>query len=98
MLTGDVYFRTPYGKKCLTSLVQMSDNLVVDGKINTVISGNKEQREILQRALDQLEQSGEIIYGLHISNASIMSCYVRDEDNLHIHFVDGSEGGIQMRR
>jgi len=92
-LTSDVYFRTPQGKRFLKTLVQTSDTLVVDGKINTVISGNKGQRLLLQQALIQLEQSGEIIYGLHISNASIMSCYVREKDDLHIHFVDGSEGG-----
>jgi hypothetical protein len=43
--------------------------------------------------VDDEVKSGEIIYGLHISNASIMSCYVREKDDLHIHFVDGSEGG-----
>ena len=71
----------------------MSDTLVIDGKINTVISGNKEQRQALQQYLDELEAAGEIIYGLHVSNASVMSCYVRDMKDGHIHFVDGSDGG-----
>ena len=93
MLYGYIYFRTDTGKKYLNSLVEMSDTLVVDGKINTVISGNQQQRKQLQKVLDQLEQSGEILYGLHTSSASIMSCYVRDHDDMHVHFVDGSEGG-----
>jgi hypothetical protein len=87
------YFWTRRGRKYLKSLVEMSDTLVIDGKINTVISGTIKQRRELQFALDELEQEGAILYGLHISSASIMSCYVRDLVDGHIHFVDGSEGG-----
>jgi hypothetical protein len=93
MLYGYVYFRTQSGRKYLKSLVEMADTLVIDGKINTVISGTIKQRKALQQALDELEQGGAILYGLHISSASIMSCYVRDLEDGHIHFVDGSEGG-----
>ncbi|MET3979818.1 hypothetical protein ABIB62_002840 [Mucilaginibacter sp. UYP25] len=92
-LYGYIYFRTQSGKKYLKSLVEMSDTLVIDGKINTVISGTIMQRKALENALSQLEREGAIKYGLHISSASIMSCYVRDLEDGHIHFVDGSEGG-----
>jgi hypothetical protein len=92
-LYGHIYFRTRRGRKYLKSLVEMADTLVIDGKINTVISGTIKQRKELQQALDELEQDGAILYGLHISSASIMSCYVRDLVDGHIHFVDGSEGG-----
>jgi len=92
-LYGHIYFRTQRGRKYLKSLVEMADTLVIDGKINTVISGTIKQRKELQKALDELEQDGAILYGLHISSASIMSCYVRDLVDGHIHFVDGSEGG-----
>ena len=92
-LYGYFYFSTKKGKKYLENLVEMSDTLVIDGKINTVISGTVVQRQALQQLLDAMESEGEIIYGLHISNASIMSCYVRNLEDGHIHFVDGSEGG-----
>nr|WP_067058337.1 DUF3095 domain-containing protein [Mucilaginibacter sp. L294] len=92
-LYGHIYFRTRHGRRYLKSLVEMADTLVIDGKINTVISGTIKQRKELQQALDELEQDGAILYGLHISSASIMSCYVRDLVDGHIHFVDGSEGG-----
>jgi len=71
----------------------MSDTLVIDGKINTVISGTVKQSKVLRVVLDALESDGKIVYGMHISGASIMSCYVRDMKDGHIHFVDGSEGG-----
>jgi len=92
-MLGSLYFKTKTGKKYLTQLVELSDTLVMDGRINTVISGTKEQREMLQTALDVMEQAGEINYGLHVSSESVMSCYVRNMNEDHIHFVDGGGGG-----
>ncbi|MEO5593457.1 MAG: DUF3095 family protein [Chitinophagaceae bacterium] len=92
-LLGSLYFKTQKGKQYLTRLVEMSDTLVIDGKINTVMSGTAKQRAVLQIALDKLENAGSIFYGIHVSNSSIMSCYVRDMKDGHIHFVDGAEGG-----
>jgi hypothetical protein len=92
-LLGYFYFRTKQGKKYLLQLVDMSDTLVIDGKINTVISGTTLQREQLQLALNDLENDGHINYGLYVSKESVMSCYVRNMNESHIHFVDGAEGG-----
>lgn len=90
---GYFYFKTKKGKMYLRSLVEMSDTLVIDGRINTVITGTSNQRELLQNELNKLENDGEIIYGLHVSSESVMSCYVRNLKDKHIHFVDGAEGG-----
>jgi len=90
---GYFYFKTATGRKYLRSMIEMSDTLVIDGKLNTVISGTEAQRLKLQSALNKLEESGEIFYGLYVSRESVMSCYVRDMDDGHIHFVDGGEGG-----
>lgn len=90
---GPFYFRTKQGKNYLMRLVDMSDTLVIDGKINTVISGTSAQREKLEAALKEIENAGEIIYGLYVSSESVMSCYVRNMNDKHVHFVDGAEGG-----
>jgi hypothetical protein len=90
---GYIYFRTGKGMRYLKRLVEMSDTLVIDGRINTVISGTADQRQRLTMALDQLERAGTIWYGIHVSNSAVMSCYVRGLEDGHIHFVDGSEGG-----
>ncbi|RZK81033.1 MAG: DUF3095 domain-containing protein [Pedobacter sp.] len=92
-LYGLVYFQTENGKRYLNSLVELSETLVMDGRINTVISGPTSQRIKLLAFLDEMEFKGQIIYGYHTSSASIMSCYVRDLKDDHVHFVDGSEGG-----
>ena len=92
-LLGSLYFRTKPGKRYLAQLVDMSDTLVIDGKINTVISGTQLQRKELDAALNELERDGYINYGLYVSKESVMSCYVRGMDEHHIHFIDGSDGG-----
>ena len=90
---GWYYFRTREGKTYLNSIVDFSDTLVIDGRINTVISGTGAQRVALEKELNELENAGEIRYGLFVSKESVMSCYVPDADKAHIHFVDGAEGG-----
>jgi len=90
---GYIYFRTRQGKSYLTRLVEMSDTLVIDGKINTVITGTETQRLQLVQHLNQLEEAGKIYYAFYVSKESVMSCYVRDYKQEHIHFVDGAEGG-----
>ncbi len=87
------YFRTKKGKVYLNNLVDMSDTLVIDGKINTVICGTPLQREQLEAALNKIEKDGDIYYGLFVSKESVMSCYVRNMNDNHVHFVDGAEGG-----
>jgi len=90
---GYFYFKTKKGKVYLNNLVELSDTLVIDGRINTVISGTAQQREQLESELSKMEQNGEIFYGFYVSKESVMSCYVRNLNDRHVHFVDGAEGG-----
>ena len=93
-LFGKLYFRyDKQGRYYINRLVELSDVLTIDGKINTIISGTSQQRESLVASLKQMELSNEIIFGWYASKESVMSCYVRDRLDQHIHFVDGSEGG-----
>ncbi|MDX1272584.1 DUF3095 family protein [Bizionia paragorgiae] len=87
------YLPNSKGKAYLNELIQLSDILVIDGRINMVISGTTKQRQLLIDYLDRLEKDKRIIYGIHVSNESIMSCYVRDRNAKHIHFVDGGSSG-----
>ena len=93
MQAGYFFFLTPKGKFYLKALVDMTDTLVIDGRISTVISGTPQQRILLEEALNQVEATGELLYGLHVSAESVISCYVRNMNDKHVHFVDGAEGG-----
>ncbi len=90
---GKVYFKTGIGNRYLKNLVNLTDDIVLDGKINTVISGTVKQRVELQKSLTEMEERGEIIFGFYVSDSTIMSCYVQDMNEKHIHFVDGAGGG-----
>ena len=90
------YFKQPAGIYYMEKLIELADTLVVDGRINTVIAGKRAQRLQLEKELDQMEKAGEIVYGMFVSSESIMSCYVRDRKDKHIHFVDGADGGYTM--
>lgn len=92
---GEFYLKnTQSGKSYLQKLVELSDNLTLDGRINTVITGTSDQRKKLVAYLDKLEDLNLIKYGVHVSAESIMSCYVKDmSTDQHIHFIDGGDGG-----
>ncbi len=93
-LIGPLYFAlSKDGARYLERVVQLSDTLMIDGRVNTVISGTAAQREALGSALRIMEDRGDIRFGLQICAASVMSCYVRDRQDQHIHFVDGLGGG-----
>ncbi|GAA4311250.1 DUF3095 domain-containing protein [Pontixanthobacter gangjinensis] len=92
---GELYLKnTKAGMTYLQKLVELSDNLSLDGRINTVITGNSSQRKKLTAYLDKLEKLQLIRYGYHVSEESIMSCYVKDTStDQHVHFIDGGDGG-----
>ena len=84
---------TESGKNYLDNLVELCDTLVIDGSINTVISGTPDQCKRIVEVLGSMEQANKLFYGYSVSSESIMSCYVQDRKDKHIHFVDGAEGG-----
>ncbi|HEX8545491.1 MAG TPA: DUF3095 family protein, partial [Cytophagaceae bacterium] len=56
-------------------------------------TGSTEKRLQFIRYLEEEEQNGNLIFGHHINRASVMTCYIENRDDRHIHFVDGSDGG-----
>ncbi len=91
---GKYYFRFfNEGKRYLYKVTQLSDTIMLDGSINTIISGNDKQINKFQIFLDAMESENRIVYGMHVTHASIMSCHVQNRQKNHIHFVDGTEGG-----
>ncbi|MEP7163129.1 MAG: DUF3095 family protein [Ferruginibacter sp.] len=77
----------------LAQVIEFSDTLTIDGRINTIVSGTAENRELFLKYLAKEEQEGRLLYGHHVSAESIMTCYIENMNNKHIHFVDGADGG-----
>ncbi len=91
---ASLYFgREKRSHQYMQNLVSLSETLTIDGRINTVISGTGAQREHLIKSLNEMESSGVIIFGWHVSSESVISCYVRNRVDEHIHFIDGAGGG-----
>ena len=84
---------TQKGKNYINDLIQLTETLLLDGSINTVITGNVKQREQLLEYLDGLENDHLINYGYYSSSSSVLSCFVTAIDDYHIHFLDGENGG-----
>lgn len=77
-------------------VVANADVRKFDGALREVLSGTTAQREALEAFLESLASSGMALYGLHVSKAALMTCFVRDRNGRHIHFVDGMDGGYAM--
>ncbi|WP_194852352.1 DUF3095 family protein [Nonlabens antarcticus] len=93
-LFGKFYIHlTEKGRNYLNELIQLTEVLLLDGSINTVITGNKNQRHQLFEMLDHMERNLQINYGFYASEKSVLSCYVTALDDYHIHFLDGENGG-----
>ncbi|MDO1511197.1 DUF3095 family protein [Maribacter confluentis] len=93
-LFGKVYFNfSKEGKRYLTQIGQLSHTFMLDGTINTIFTAEQSKINEFISYLDQLEAAQKIIYGIHVTHASVMSCYVLDRKTKHAHFVDGTEGG-----
>lgn len=92
---GGCYFAfSREGANYLKNVVQWSDTLMIDGRLNTIMSGTASQRQRLVDTLNRLEGEGTIRYGMQVCTASVMMCYVRNRRDQHIHFVDGLGGGF----
>jgi hypothetical protein len=48
----------------------------------------------IRHLLNSLHEKGDLYYGLHESDTSLMTCFVNStEDGKHVHFIDGGNGG-----
>ncbi|APQ18717.1 DUF3095 family protein [Maribacter hydrothermalis] len=91
---GSIYLNfTKSGKQYLKQVGQLSHTFMLDGMINTVFIGEQSKIDDFIKFLDALEIDKKLIYGIHVTHASVMSCYVLDRRTTHSHFVDGTEGG-----
>lgn len=74
-------------------IVRHADYKKFGDGLRFVASGTVEQRMQFTEFLEELFQKGQLAYGIHPSFAAMLTCYVRNYQSNHIHFVDGSNGG-----
>ncbi|WP_445663962.1 DUF3095 domain-containing protein [Fodinibius sp. AD559] len=76
-----------------SDLAMNSDHRKFDDMLRVVISGSKSQRKEFQSFLDKQFEDGKLAYGMHLTDAAMITCMVFQYHRDHIHFVDGSGGG-----
>lgn len=76
--------------------VANTDYRKFDEALRMVVSGRVEQREQFAEFLEQQHGLGKIVYGMHHTGASLVTCLVRDYNTDHVHFLDAANGGYAI--
>jgi hypothetical protein len=79
-----------------TEVVKNSDFWKFDDMLRFVVDVSAAQRRALESCFELRYLRGELCYGLHSSNAAMLTCLVFSRQGEHIHFVDGGDGGYAM--
>ena len=74
-------------------MARNSDHRKFDDMLRVVISGKREQRQELETFLQEEFERGRLAYGIHVTDAAMITCMVFQYHRDHVHFVDGKGGG-----
>ncbi len=84
-------------EKYAESMSAHSDFRKFDDILRMVVDCSPEQATAIRSLLEELRAKGKIRYGVHESEAALMTCFVYDvKDGNHIHFIDGGNGGYAL--
>ena len=91
-------FRRPMGgfdpDKYLDEVTTNTDFCKHDDTVSFVIDCPLDCIDTIRVFLDQQMASGHLRYGMNVSETALMTCVVTSPtQNLHVHFVDGGDGG-----
>jgi Protein of unknown function (DUF3095) len=79
------------------SMREHSDHRKFDDMLRMILDCSDAQVEAIRAYLDEQRLKGKLCYGIHLSDAALMTCFVQDiQDGHHIHFIDGGDGGYTM--
>ena len=74
-----------------------SDFIKFDNTLRMVIDCDESKISQVKRILYEMYQSGEIFFGTHEADESIMTCFVEGlNQGEHIHFIDSGSGGYAL--
>ena len=73
-----------------------SDYKKFDDMLRIVLSCSEEEKDKLLAYLNDLEKNGSFRFGIHTSDAALVTCMIKEYSGMHFHFVDGDDGGYAM--
>ena len=84
------------GERYPTELEAHTDFRKFDDALRMVLDLSPEQLDRLDDDLGARHRDGTLAYGIHESDAALMTCLVLNHDGQHVHFVDGANGGYAL--
>jgi len=79
-----------------TLMRNSTDTEKFDDVLRMVFTSDFDQTKKLETYLEKEYQKKKLTYGLHKSDASLMTCLIFERHGKHIHFVDSANGGYAM--
>lgn len=79
----------------IESLSRNTDHIKFDETLRMVLDVSEPEYEKILTLLKNMHQKGMIVYGTHLSDEALMTCFIQSLSQ-HIHFVDGGTGGYTM--
>lgn len=76
--------------------LQTTDHEKFDDLLRMTISGTSHQGDQLVAYLDSRYRKGELVYGVHRTTHTLVTCLVFDHFGRQVHFVDGVGGGYAL--
>lgn len=73
-----------------------SDYRKLDDTFRIVFAAKKAALVAFETWLTNQEDTGKLVYGLHISDAAQLTCLISQVGVKHLHFVDGCDGGYAL--
>ncbi|MES0809510.1 DUF3095 domain-containing protein [Roseibium sp. SCPC15] len=84
-------------KRYFKELGLNTDHRKIGDSLQLVLDLTPAQLEAIETYLTKAYGDGEVVYGLHVSNEALMTCFVQDiGKSQHVHFVDGANGGLSL--
>jgi hypothetical protein len=84
-------------KRYFEELSLNTDHRKIGDSLQLVLDLTPEQLSAVKSHLEAAYAAGELVFGMHVSETALMTCFVEDIGNSrHIHFVDGADGGLSM--
>lgn len=81
-------------KRYIRETTRNSDFCKVDGALQMVIDCTPAALAEIETYMQELEASGAVTFGIHVSDSAVMTCLVKSfSEGHHVHFIDGAGGG-----
>lgn len=77
-------------------VVANTDFRKFDDTLRMVVDVGPDALEAIRAMLAARHAAGELVFGIHVSGASLMTCAIESYEGKHVHFVDGADGGYAL--